>query len=137
MEKNKRVMSVDWLQLFGGFASGVPDFELIEYLGFIVEHQSKGTKQFRKWTKVLEKETGMMFFEVCYDPYSIRGGDEGGIYRPNAGTLRVDNRVCYSKVLFDLVKDAAAMAGFYCTSISRIDLCMDMHVLIMGCVLRT
>lgn len=127
MKENIRVMSVDWLSLFGNFIAGEPAFLVVEQAGFIVEHQDRGTKQFRKWTKILDGKTGLMIAEVCYSPYSVRGVHEKGIYRPNAGTLRVDNRVCYSSKLFEVMRLVSGLIGFHCQSISRIDLCMDMH----------
>lgn len=128
MKENVKVLSVDWLQLFGYFTGGQVDYSRLPELGYSVERQPKGTKQFKSWDRIMCIKSGLMVFELTYEPYSVRGRTEGGIYKHNACILRVDNRVCYSSALFDIVKSIATTIGFACSSVSRIDLCMDFHV---------
>lgn len=124
MDKPK-VINIDWLQVFGQLQQENNLPARIEALGYVVKDNERGTRLFERWLTIYRRDNASPFIQLCYMPFSVRGVDVKGIFKPKSCTIQLCNKFLYAGNPASTLSSFCLSIGFTYQSISRVDICCD------------
>lgn len=127
MEKSKRCVNIDWLELYCKESNSLypcnAQFFRDHHLG--VREREYGTRQYKEMFTILDKDNEP-FLEIRRNPVSSSvGSSQFGIYDPLSCHIRLSNRYCYADNACDLLAEFLHNYDYEVQRLYRLDLCMD------------
>ena len=124
MDRAKRCVNIDWLEMYVWEPSQARDENYFTSLGFMVRARDYGTKHWSQVFTILD-DNGNDFMEVRRAP---RHGaqDHHTVYPDCACNLRLVNRYCYYDTACWMMSQFIERHGYQIRRIYRLDLCIDL-----------
>lgn len=119
----QKLLSIDWLQIFGGWTKPLQGNDSIRYgTDHVIIVRDCGSRAFRHIADITLIEKGIelpKFAVIQYKPYS-------SILRPDLAIIQISNKYLYQPDLIKRVYKLFKLIGFEHAGISRIDLALDL-----------
>ena len=123
MEKTKRCVNIDWLELYVYEPIQPRDITYFVSRGYQVRDREYGTRHWSQVFTILD-DKGEDFIEVRRAPRHAPNGQHT-IYPDNASNLRLVNRYCYYNTAMWLMSDFLEKHDYQFRRIFRLDICLD------------